>query len=312
MGDFRENAPAPASEATFIRYSGGRVDLKICEILTSAAITFTYLRLILPLGAVSCVGAGRGRLFIFDGSNKRERKPMLGTIANASRRITASYSAKFGVILVGAAAAQLLHTPVAHAVPLAVGAEILSVGEPDPTSGSTIADSGLIGFSKGSLTGTLRTIVINGDASNPFGLSALTFLYQVSNTGTALQDSMERLTINGYTGYATDVSYQVPTVGIAPGSFTRDSDANGDVVGFNFSQLVGFGKVAPGQTSSLLVVQTNSTTFQVNAAAVIDGTAISPIFTYAPTASIPEPGTFLLSALGALGVAFFTRRARRA
>ena len=60
--------------------------------------------------------------------------------------------------------------------------------------------------------------------------------------------------------------------------FAMTRDANGNVVGFTFLGP----ELLPGATSAVLVVQTSLPTFTSSFASVINGTVVSPIFTFAP------------------------------
>ena len=120
------------------------------------------------------------------------------------------------------------------------------------------------------------TKVIAGDPSNPFG--GLTFSYFLTNNAVSA-NNIERLTVDGYTGWGTDVSYQTPVPpGDIPPTF-NDRDASGNVMGFTFQNPVplpgggflGNGVLAPGDTAALMVIQTNAQSFQPTIANVIDG-----------------------------------------
>ena len=222
-------------------------------------------------------------------------------------RVRLLIAALFGCI------ALCIVAPRAEATPLFVNSTQLSSGEPDPTGGIAIA-SQLQAFASPSFTGTLNSIVIAGDPSNPYG--GLTFEYQLTNNE-ASANAMERLTVNDFVGFLTDASYQIPTANRPP-TFD-DRDASGNVVGFTFSNpifigppigSIGFGVLGPGQTSAWMVVQTDAIRFQSTSASVIDGfTATVP--TYAPTLLIPEPSAIVLAALGLMAFAPLMLRKRR-
>jgi hypothetical protein len=187
-----------------------------------------------------------------------------------------------------------------QAVPLAPGGVVGAAGEPDPVGGVVLASTNVT-FSGFNLNGSLTSRVISGDTSNPFGAGALTFTYLLSNSAAPIGvDSMGRLTVNGWDTLSTDVSFQTPAPAgsVIPLVITRDP--NGKVIGFTFVP-----QVQPGQSSALLVVQTSSTTFAPSFASVINGSVVSPIFTYA---AIPEPATFVLVGFGLLGMLAFRRR----
>lgn len=193
-----------------------------------------------------------------------------------------------GIVLAAAVAAQ--------AAPLNTGQTLFPVpAEPDPTGGLVVAGGIALPFVSGNFTGTLTSTVISNDPSNPFGPAALTFTYRLTNDQTSL-NNIERLTVNGWTGWGSDASYQVPAAGIIPTLVDRLS---ADVIGFSFfNPPVGGGVVQPGQASSLLVVQTNATAWTNTIANVQDGTN-AQVPTYSPA---PEPAAAGLAAIGLLSV----------
>jgi len=135
----------------------------------------------------------------------------------------------------------------AQAVPLAPGGSVPSAAEPDPIGGIVLASTNVV-FTGLNLNGSLKSTVIVGDVTNPFG--GLTFTYQLFNSLSAT-DSIGRLTVNGWDALPTDVSHQIPLAGLPPFAATRD--ANGNVVGFIFLGP----ELLPGATSAVMVVQTS-------------------------------------------------------
>jgi hypothetical protein len=168
----------------------------------------------------------------------------------------------------------------ASAAPLLPTGAFVTPGEPDPVGGAVVAGGVPVAFATppgpGAFSGTLTTTVISGDVSNPLG--GLTFTYRISNSASSLT-SIDRMTVLDYAGFPTDASYQVPAAGVAPTSTDR-SAGQGSVIGWNFSTL-GLGKIAPGSSSALLVVQTNAPSFFNNVANIIDGSIVS-VATFAP------------------------------
>lgn len=175
----------------------------------------------------------------------------------------------------------------------------------DPGGGSllTIGGGVPVPFASATYSGTLNTTVLTGDATNPFGLAALTFTFLLTSDASSV-NVIERLTSNGWTGFQTDVSYSDPGLGILPSYVDRQT---ADVLGFGFLPApIGPGTLTPGGSSRLLVVHTDATFFQPSFASVIDGTVTS-VLSFSP--AIPEPGT--LSLLMAGGLALMRRRSSR-
>jgi hypothetical protein len=195
-------------------------------------------------------------------------------------------------------------------VPASASATLLSAGltlylpaaETDPSGGSVVA-SLTQPFSTAVFSGTLTTQVISGDPSNPFG--GLTFTYQLANSPSSA-NMLQRLTVNDFATFAVDASYQASSF-LAPTLIDRNT---ADTVGFSFLQPpVGPGGIAPGMTTSLLVLQTDSTAYASTQAAVIDG-AVASVASFAPVA-VPEPSTIVLLVVAAFGFCALARRSRR-
>lgn len=201
-------------------------------------------------------------------------------------------------------------------VPMASGA-FLPVGgtlypaplELDPLPGLVLFTTGPLPFVGGAFSGTLESVVIAGDPTNPWG--GLTFAYMVSNNAGSTND-IGRLTVIDYTGWQTDASYQAPGTsmpplllgGAVPPAYINRSTP--DVVGFSFAGFpLGPGVLRPGMSSTWLVVQTDAPRWVHTTAYVIDG-SIASVPSVGP---IPEPAALAL--LG-LGTAFVLRRRRHA
>jgi hypothetical protein len=174
----------------------------------------------------------------------------------------------------------------AAAAPLGAGGLLFPApAEPDPTGGLLIAGGVPVPFASINYSGMLTSSVIAGDPSNPYG--GLTFTYLLASDPTSV-NVISRLTVNGYAGFLTDASYQVPPGGVLPAYIDRPT---ADVVGFSFISFpIGSGLITPGSNSALLIVQTDAPAYTTSFASVIDGTVVSPPI-FAP---IPEPGTAML------------------
>jgi hypothetical protein len=200
---------------------------------------------------------------------------------------------------------------------------MLAPAEPDPTGG-VVVFSETLPFSTGGpggFSGTLTSTVIRDDPSNPFAnignpnplLHGLTFVYQLTNNA-ASATSLSRMTDADFSGFSTDVNYQVPTSGRIPTMVDRSASPAGlgSDIDWNFAAApLGLGLIDPGTSTADLVIQTNAGQDNlVNSTAVIANSsnafALVPI--YAPLqAAVPEPATLHLLAIGALAL----RRARR-
>ncbi|HUN81093.1 MAG TPA: hypothetical protein VMV81_06230 [Phycisphaerae bacterium] len=185
----------------------------------------------------------------------------------------------------------------AQAAPLNTGQTLFPAPpEPDPTGGVVVVGGVALPFASVNFTGTLTSTVIAGDPTNPFGPAALTFVYRLTNDQTSI-NSIERLTVNGWTGWLSDASYQIPAAGIIPALADRLS---ADTIGFSFiSPPLGGGIVLPGQASALLVIQSNATAWTSTLASVQDGTN-AQVPTYSPA---PEPAAAALAVIGLLSLA---------
>jgi MYXO-CTERM domain-containing protein len=140
-------------------------------------------------------------------------------------------------------------------------------------------------------TGTISSTVLVDESTGD-----LDFLYQFQDNANSL-DSIEHLTVGGFTGFTTDADYAPFPPEIAPGTVTRSS--SGFNVGFEF---LGSGAVLQGETSDSVWVKTNATAYQVGNAVVQDG-GNADVAVYVP-AVVPEPATATIAALvlGGLGL----------
>jgi hypothetical protein len=193
---------------------------------------------------------------------------------------------------------------VSHAAPLPPGGVIFPVSpEPDPL-GATLLDQIIVPFVSTSFSGNLISSVYNGDVTSPFGPTALTFTYEVVITNGP--DAMTGISVGPFTGFQTDVSFQLPS-SIGPGvpPFIISRNLTG-------SQAVNFGfpgnNVPPGLNSLLLVVQTDDQlpVFGLGSATISDDVGII----VPALAPVPEPasvGCFLLG----FGAMIFARRFRQ-
>ncbi|MGA2440123.1 MAG: PEP-CTERM sorting domain-containing protein [Tepidisphaeraceae bacterium] len=149
------------------------------------------------------------------------------------------------------------------------------------------------------------------------------FLYQLTNTGPndSKSDSFDRLTLSSFLGYSVDADYQsntgmVQTLSPNPSDNSNivagdvapdevDRSTNGAVVGYTFPAG---SPVAPQEVTDILIVRTDSSTYHMGSATVIDSTNGS-VVTEVPFGSttVPEPGSL---AMIAISLGMLARRRR--
>jgi PEP-CTERM motif len=176
---------------------------------------------------------------------------------------------------------------------LAPGTSVAALSSSYPVGGTLLA-SVTTPFSAGVISGTLVSSVLANDAANPYS-GGLTFTYQLG-IAPASPDASSEMTVSSFTSFLTDVSYNTAGSDVNPSNFSRSS--SGDTVRFIFlNQPVG-----DGQTSALLVVQTDAVDFQATMAGIIDGLTVN-VASLAPI-SVPEPasGALILLGLGVMGL----------
>ena len=178
---------------------------------------------------------------------------------------------------------------VALLVPLAPPAHANALGNglsvpPSPLFPSGTLQASIIG---GTITTPTFTVSysewVYADPGNTWCKGCLDFVYQFTNNG---GDSNERFSMYNFAGFLVDVGTNPfgmhdPT--------TIDRSLNGPVIGFNFPAS---DEIAPGQTTPLLVIETNARYYTSGYASAQDGTA-GYGFAYAPSA-VPEPSSLAL------------------
>jgi hypothetical protein len=216
--------------------------------------------------------------------------------------------------LTALAAAMFVCWGSAQGAPIAIGGAFLTPAETDPTGGVLVAST-VAPFvtppGVGQFSGVLSTWVYQDDPSNPFaGIGdsdpthhGLTFVFQLHNDATSTT-SLERMTSVDFTPFQTDVSYQAPAAGLPPTSVDRSSGPS--TIGWTFQGApLGLGRIAPGLTTALMVVQTNAPGYVDVLANVIDGSVVQmPTFgpSATPIGGTPEPSSLTLLLLGACGL----------
>lgn len=163
--------------------------------------------------------------------------------------------------------------------------------------GAVLMDTRTSPYSGADIQGTVISRVYSGDAGNLMG--GLTFTYEILSGATSLQD-VSRFSVGNYGGFQTAVSYNLAAVpGLTPSLATRSTGV-GDIVRFDFAGI------APGQNSTLLVIQTDAIDYAQTIASVINAGS-AEVLSLAPIA-VPEPTTFLLFGMGFLALAPTLRR----
>jgi hypothetical protein len=183
-----------------------------------------------------------------------------------------------------------------QAISLTPGSSIALPAEPDPVGASLVASLSLP-FTAPTFSGTLISKVWSGDTSNPFG--GLTFTYELSNNLIS-PDPIDRFTLSSYAGFLTDASYGGSGVlaTVVPTSVVRNS--SGNQISFNFTGLFE-GTLTQGSSTPLLVIQTDSHSYQNSIAGIINSSTAN-VATFAPLA-VPEPTSAALMVLGAIALA---------
>ena len=176
---------------------------------------------------------------------------------------------------------------------------------PGTSAGTLLADL-VAPFSFTTTAGTTSGTIVSAVYKESGG--SLDFYYQV-NSNTSSATSLARETDTSFTGWVTSVGYRTDGSTLVGGAFingtqaplTADRDTTGSTVGFNFNPPVS-SEIGPGQSSNVLVISTNATSFVAGNASVIDGGA-AIVSSFQP---VPEPAA--LAACLLLGGLFMRRR----
>jgi len=212
---------------------------------------------------------------------------------------------------------------------------LLGFGAYPPSASANVLLPGMSGFPDvivispsatlfASTTGTLDSASFNAsytenvysDPTNIFAAGDLDFIIRVQDISAVSPYSgdIEHITSASYVGFQTDVGYSIggpPTlIGGTAIPYTVDRTIGADTISWDFVGPTGLDLLTPGMTTSPLVVETNTSTFDPGLISAIDGGSVTVdgFAPYAPS-GVPEPGTLtILTAASCLACA---RRPRR-
>jgi hypothetical protein len=230
---------------------------------------------------------------------------------------------KFRVLAVLVAILAFVATPMVHAAVLAPGGSAVPDTSPFPAGETFVAD--MLNQTLGppgnsvpqTLFGTYSVWVYRSVAGT------LDFYYQL-NLSSASTNNAESVTAGFFRTVTTDAGYltgsTLPTGASTPTSSVPLSVArgtSGDPITWSWVAPGVNTPITPGQSSQVLFVFTNATTYTSGTFSAIDSTtsanpALGPVV---PSGGVPEPASVVMMGLGGLGVgalALVRRRKRNA
>jgi len=170
------------------------------------------------------------------------------------------------------------------------------------------------GALKATVSGTITTVPftvnyaewVYADPMNTWCTNCLDFVYQFTNSSSSTA-SLQRFSMTDFTGFHTDVG--INPFGVHD-PVTVDRDITGATIGFNFPAFMYGDEISPGQTTPLLVIETDAMAYtssgSIAVARVFGEVAVQG---YEPVVA-PEPSSLGLMAGGLLVAARFLRRFR--
>ncbi|HEY1947834.1 MAG TPA: PEP-CTERM sorting domain-containing protein [Bryobacteraceae bacterium] len=162
-----------------------------------------------------------------------------------------------------------------------------------------LADTGQLNATAATFTGVGESWVYSDSVTG-----GLDFVYQFKNNGTST-DPAERITASSFAGWTVNAGY---VLGLDNPPNLISLSANGAVVGFEFTP--GSFNVLPGETTDLLVVETNATDYKSGQFSIQDGSTAT-LDAFEPSTLAPEPASLALLGAGLLGFSLLRRRSNK-
>lgn len=212
----------------------------------------------------------------------------------------------FKTAMLSAVAAAAIASPALAAHALPPGDFGSPFATPLAATGALLADTGLQPIAL-TVAGTTLSVLMRAAVYDAPG-DNLDFFYQITNTA-ASNTSVEELSFADFTGFTVSGAWQqlnafgVFVAGVEEADSAErnfDGDALGAVFDTNLFADVDAGTNAnlnPGETSAIFQYRVAATRFTAGTFTAQNGIAVTGAG-FAPTAAIPEPGTWALMIIG--------------